>query len=364
MARKHHRPHTRDAGTTAVATSARARVMLVLGGVCFAFAVAEIAARVVLPAPPKPRITEPAGVSPFQMTPKGASLYRPGSSFTHIYDVAADRRRYFGGDGRVEYRINNLGFRGEDITVEKPPATRRILCLGDSFTFGEGVREEDAWPQRLGRLLGPGNQVVNAGVQGHDFDSEAVLLLVHGRQLQPDVVVIGFFMNDAMPLAETVAHHQPAPVDHARSALGRVSALWGMLEQRQAAASRTARYLGDLRASFRTERWRDSRGRMAKLRVLADRDGFGLVAVIFPLLHDLRDYALAREHEEVRSAFAVAGIESVDMLDVFRGYDAEDLWVHPVDPHPNEVAHGLAAERVKTLVDGRQLLSPSRRSPR
>jgi hypothetical protein len=26
------------------------------------------------------------------------------------------------------------------------------------------------------------------------------------------------------------------------------------------------------------------------------------------------------------------------------------LWVHPVDPHPNEIAHAIAAERIATRV--------------
>jgi hypothetical protein len=83
-------------------------------------------------------MTEPAGYSPFVRAPDGFYGYRPGASFSHIYDASADRRGYFTPQSRIDYRINNLGFRGGDISIEKPRGVRRILCLGDSITFGEG----------------------------------------------------------------------------------------------------------------------------------------------------------------------------------------------------------------------------------
>jgi lysophospholipase L1-like esterase len=260
--------------------------------------------------------------------------------------VASDSRRYFGPSGRVDYRINQLRFRGEEISVEKPPGVRRILCLGDSFTFGEGVREEDAWPQRLGRLAGPGTQVINAGVQGYSLDDEATHLFLYGRKLMPDVVVIGFFMNDAMTFEATVSGETNMTEATELSPLSRLSALWRLRERRRSDARRTSLYLTDLRTSFSDQRWRDTRARLRNLRTLADHDGFRIVAMIFPLLHQLQEYPLEPEREEVRKGFVDAGIAVVDLLDSYRAYKAPDLWVHVVDPHPNEIAHAMAAERI------------------
>ena len=49
--------------------------------------------------------------------------------------------------------------------------TRRILCFGDSNTYGtrpNGGRfdEDTRWPSRLGRLLGPGYRVIEEGFGG------------------------------------------------------------------------------------------------------------------------------------------------------------------------------------------------------
>jgi len=69
--------------------------------------------------------------------------------------------------------------------------------------------------------------------------------------------------------------------------------------------------------------------------------------MIFPLLYALDgEYPLEREHAEVRSAFAAAGIEVVDLLDTYRGHKPEELWAHVTDPHPNELAQAMAAERI------------------
>jgi hypothetical protein len=318
-----------------------------------ALAIAEISVRVVFPAPPKPRITEPAGYSPFEQTDKGLYVYRPGASFSHIYDVSGDHRGYFGPDGRVDYRINTLGFRGADMSLEKPAGMRRILCLGDSFTFGEGVREEDAWPQRLRRSLGPSTQVINAGVQGYDFDHEALYLLLYGRKLHPDVVVIAFFMNDMMQFGETVENHMlltETPAELSR--LGRASALWRLLKRRQLAARQTSRYLADLRESFSGVRWREAKGRIGRLREMANHDGFRIVAMIFPLLYRLDDYPLEHERAEVQRAFNEAHIEVLDLLDSYRAHVAAELWVHVLDPHPNELAQAIAAERLARVLQG------------
>src|ERR1044071_10159386 len=49
--------------------------------------------------------------------------------------------------------INSHGFRGPEIPYEKPPATFRILNLGDSVVMGWGVRQEDTYGRRLESLL-------------------------------------------------------------------------------------------------------------------------------------------------------------------------------------------------------------------
>ena len=50
-------------------------------------------------------------------------------------------------------RVNHLGLRGRETTVEKPPGTRRIVMLGDSFTMGKGVEDDETFSVLVERAL-------------------------------------------------------------------------------------------------------------------------------------------------------------------------------------------------------------------
>jgi lysophospholipase L1-like esterase len=98
--------------------------------------------------------------------------------------------------------INRLGLHNREITHEKPPDTFRILCMGDSITFGYGrfMRDVDAHPQRLEARLtlerpGVHYEVLNAGVPGYTSE-QGRRWLTSLLELSPDVVVFAYCYND------------------------------------------------------------------------------------------------------------------------------------------------------------------------
>jgi lysophospholipase L1-like esterase len=103
---------------------------------------------------------------------------------------------------RVPVRTNAAGFRGGPLPGPKPPGVYRIVALGDSFTFGFGVREDQAWPARLAAALNhrlhgtPRVEVVNLGVPGTGPRDYLWHLAHTGLALEPDMVVVGLFAND------------------------------------------------------------------------------------------------------------------------------------------------------------------------
>lgn len=92
-------------------------------------------------------------------------------------------------------RINSLGLNDAERSVEKPPGTRRILMLGDSFIFGQGVPREKTVASLLEERL-HGVEVVNAGIPGYCLDQEYLFYRDRGRRLEPDLVLVAFFVND------------------------------------------------------------------------------------------------------------------------------------------------------------------------
>jgi lysophospholipase L1-like esterase len=97
--------------------------------------------------------------------------------------------------------LNADGFRSGPMTPTKPPGTMRIACVGDSWTFGMNVNQDAAYPSRLEALLkqrlGPGVEVMNFGVLGYSSFQGLQLLKLRVLDLHPDVVMIGFGMNDS-----------------------------------------------------------------------------------------------------------------------------------------------------------------------
>lgn len=99
-----------------------------------------------------------------------------------------------------ETSLNADGFRDENFPREKPASGFRIVCLGDSWTYGQNVNVDDTYPRRLKALLekeypGAHFEVFNVAVQGY-ASYHGVRLLRRFIEFRPDVVVIAFAMND------------------------------------------------------------------------------------------------------------------------------------------------------------------------
>ena len=155
------------------------------GGVAVVLILAEIVVRIfgLGPQPLAPRRFEPHGAIPFMTIPNGPIAYRPNTTFESVYDPAGDSRGYLGPTGRVAYHINSYGLRGPALPVRKQPGSYRIVCLGDSLTFGEGVKYPDTYPAQLRARFAAAMpdrsvEVLNAGVQTHATGDEAALFLL------------------------------------------------------------------------------------------------------------------------------------------------------------------------------------------
>ena len=109
------------------------------------------------------------------------------------------RRPEWGILERVPYRINRQGFRhGEDFDSmpRKTSERHRVLVLGDSFTFGVHLQDNETLPAFLGQRLGPKWEVINLGVPGYGIDQMVLSYEKHHDSLQPDTVVLVFIDED------------------------------------------------------------------------------------------------------------------------------------------------------------------------
>jgi len=113
----------------------------------------------------------------------------------------------------TDVSVNALGFRGPEVAVPKPEGARRIVVLGDSITFGNDLDLEATYPRRLEALLaqaGRPAEVCNLGVTGYDTLQETLTLERIGLRLEPDLVVIGFCLNDVGTVSLELTQFQRA----------------------------------------------------------------------------------------------------------------------------------------------------------
>src|SRR5439155_17412844 len=68
----------------------------------------------------------------------------------------------------------------------------RILVLGDSFTEGLQVEQDETFPKLLEQRLGDGVEVLDAGVSAYGTDSELLFWESEGWKYRPDLVLLAF----------------------------------------------------------------------------------------------------------------------------------------------------------------------------
>jgi lysophospholipase L1-like esterase len=138
-------------------------------------------------------------INPVPLVPDPELLWRnrPGSQKTQpVNPEAYDRPASW------SVTVDARGYRSGPPGLEADhPGVYRILCVGDSVTYGFNVDAEDTYPKQLEALLErryPDRhfEVINAGVPGWSWIQGRRYLEVEGLALRPDVVVIGHGTND------------------------------------------------------------------------------------------------------------------------------------------------------------------------
>lgn len=248
----------------------------------------------------------------------------------------------------------------------KQPGSYRILFLGDSFTYGSGIADvARIFPSlvvaRLNELgarpAGRKYELFNGGIPGSLTDRWVRLFQAAVEPLEPDLVVAVFFLRDGTKgvggsgdLIREIGAEMAAL--SRTSWFFRSSHAYRFFRERSAQRELSRRYLGGMREAYlgapeQTGEWRNAQANLRTIRDEIERRGGEFALVVFPVLFELgADYPLAGVCEEIERFARQHGIRVHSLLPAFLGRDASTLWVSPLDQHPNEVAHALAADSI------------------
>lgn len=100
----------------------------------------------------------------------------------------------------IERRYNSRANRDREYPLARPAGTLRIVCVGDSFTEGTGVRAEETFAKQLEALLvaeeqGP-VESINCGVVAASPPQYAAKFLSQDILYQPQVAIVALCRND------------------------------------------------------------------------------------------------------------------------------------------------------------------------
>jgi hypothetical protein len=257
-----------------------------------------------------------------------------------------------------------------------------VLAIGDSFTYGLGVKVVDSWPQRLQGLL---EQSMRRTVVASNLGKVGrhVMEILEGQYMPasspaPDLCVYGFCLNDPwwQPVAGADRSNPLGPTK--KDALMETEHIDDFINIRTANLKklRIESSFGKLRRSMRTldvalRAWEsreiqkrtlqfyldlyDPSKNAAGLEVtwnaikrMSDKqkaEGKRFLLVVFPMFIDTDgNYPLQACHDSILAAMKERGVETLDLLPIYRKTPPRELWVHPLDRHPNDLAHRMAAE--------------------
>jgi hypothetical protein len=101
--------------------------------------------------------------------------------YVHDPDLGWDTPNHVRGDRRYQ--------------LDKPPGVFRVAVVGDSFTYGAEVGDDETFPRRLEKLLANG-EVINMGVRAYGIDQMVLKYLKYGRAYRPDLLVVAIWTLD------------------------------------------------------------------------------------------------------------------------------------------------------------------------
>jgi lysophospholipase L1-like esterase len=258
-----------------------------------------------------------------------------------------------------DFRLNSHdGSRGPELTGSKEPGAVHVVVQGDSITWGQGVRDErELYTSRLLERLRQDNPAVAMAVlayPGREIDGHLAELHRRGPELQPDLIIYQWFVNDmeldksGRPSRELPWHklffHEP---------FQQYSYFWFFVDNR----------LGPLwprrGPSYRDyiqERFAGDGGAWARFADVFDRWAVEatrlsprVLVVLYPF--DAPQFGHAAIHRRVEAQAARAGLASLDLIATVPELAAAGgLAASPFDPHPGPEGHRLIAEAIHARI--------------
>jgi lysophospholipase L1-like esterase len=267
--------------------------------------------------------------------------------------------------GRYPLTINSRSMREREISSEKPPCTYRILFLGDSITYGDGIPHEALFTTLMEKILtdatdnGIRYEVLNAGVKGYNTGHEYLFFKSRCLNLQPDLVLVGYCVNDQSPnkipnqrrLAFSLKYSNQGLWRYIKGSAIYVAGLRFFRNIANATMDLPPWYhdfitQGELTPTLR-KKWETSANSLTQLSELCRSKGIEFGIVVFPIKPQFRedyDPLRAQPQGRLKQLSTELGIIYIDLFDAFRQHIEQEIFTDQIHLTPS--GHELTAREV------------------
>lgn len=269
----------------------------------------------------------------------------------------------------VHIQTNSQGLRDREHPWEKDTGVKRILGIGDSFTFGYGVPVKDCYLKQLENLLNRGTEkweVINAGVSGYNMWQHLAYFRHYGWKYGADIVIIGVYFDDfnGDPYPGVLNANQKRYRTLSFLRLANVArngidllrfkfrylfgASWlRSIEERRRYISNTENR-SILSGNASSEIYEKFESRLKELGRLADSQGSKVLVLMIPDVVQLNHPELQAVNHIVRSASKRSDAAFLDVTPRFeRADNIKGLYLLPYDAHTSPKGNRIIAEEIE-----------------
>ena len=264
---------------------------------------------------------------------------------------------------RIE--LNSLGFRDVEHSMEKDDGVYRIIIIGDSFTFGWGIKNsENIYSRVLQKKLDEeyGNdkfEVINLAQNGFSTADVVDVFKGIGLNLNPDLIIYGYHPNDAegpgsfIGFEKLFFHHFLRPYEVGYF-LYQNSFAYYFLESRLKNVIRYLGLEGKTYQDYITHLYSDSnpffeeqKSYFREFIETGKKNNISVMIINFPFISDFSNYPFDFINEYIEKNTLSNEALYIDMFDYFSQYkNPDDLTVSFLDGHMNELGHNITANAI------------------
>lgn len=276
----------------------------------------------------------------------------PFYTYREIFPLQFDSRGYYKKSrGVIDYHFNQYGARWLKAEEQKT-GNGSIIVLGDSLTYGFGVRYEDTCIFKVQSFLnktGAPLSLVNFSTPG--FDSRACLSAYNKIKdgIPHRYVIYGLHVND---LIKFPTNYVTAKVHRFRTRMRQwskaVDFVLGKVEKIKSRRKNIKKLLEP--SNVWQHYFEDNMNAIKALKAETEKRNAEFLVVILPILVNVREETFKPVYDRIKAQLADNKIDYFDLSDSVRSYKDSELWILPFDQHPNEIANQIFAEKLSVFL--------------